>query len=382
MDSRRFLVVFLILLSACGFAQGFSAVDKVMQDIPDSLTVSTQKIADYITQNFNTESEKVRAAFYWTAANISYDLDNRFAINFNESEQEQIQKTLLTKKGICMHYARVFNDIANKSGVKSLTVEGYTMQNGFTDYIPHLWCAANVDGKWYVFDPTWGSGYISRGKFVKKYNGKYYKANPSSVIETHMPFDYLFQFSNFPVTNQEFYDHKTQIDRSKTFYDYESEISKYEAMDEIRQLEAATARIEANGVKNAMIFDRLAWKKRQLDYLKMKRNMDDYNKISTTYNEAINEINELINFRNKKFKPEIPDAALKAKIDSPKAKLTDCKEKLARFVLHDKNNQAAVDSLQKAVDMAISEFAQHENFVAEYLKAPKATRKLLFYKKM
>ena len=43
-----------------------------------------------------------------------------FAINFNENEQDQIKNTIEKKKGICMHYARVFSDIANKTGVKTL----------------------------------------------------------------------------------------------------------------------------------------------------------------------------------------------------------------------------------------------------------------------
>lgn len=382
MRCRQIFNLFLLLVSALGFAQDYAEIDEKMRAIPDSLTVSTDKIAAYVTANFESETEKIRAVFYWTTANISYDVENRFAINFNESEQDQIQKTLLTRKGICMHYARVFSEIANKSGIKTLAVEGYTMQNGFTDYIPHLWCASKIDGVWAIFDPTWGSGYIRNSKFVRKINNNYFKANPLKMIESHMPFDYLFQFSNFPVSNQEFYDHKTKIDRSKTYFDFEKEIPIYESIDEKSQLEASIARIEAMGVKNAMIFDRLAWKKRQLEFLKMKQNMDDFNQISNLYNAAINETNELINFRNKLFKPEVSDAVLQSKIDSPKAKFNESKTRLNNFVLYDKTNQGTIDSLKKAVDIALTQFADYENFVAEYLKKPKAARKMMFYKRL
>jgi hypothetical protein len=26
------------------------------------------------------------------------------------------------------------------------------------------------DGSWYIFDPTWGAGYVNNGKFYKKLN--------------------------------------------------------------------------------------------------------------------------------------------------------------------------------------------------------------------
>jgi transglutaminase/protease-like cytokinesis protein 3 len=382
-QNRVYLLLLLLSVSGnvCG-QNNFAEVDKTIAQIPDSLTVSTEKIAAYIKNHFESETEKARAVFYWTASNISYDIDNMFAINFNENEQDQINKTLESKKGICMHYARVFNDIANKVGVKTVEVEGYTMQNGFTDYIPHLWCASEIDGDWYVFDPTWGSGYIKNGKFVKKINNDYFKVNPWKIIETHMPFDYLWQFMNFPITNQEFYSHNTKIDRSKLFFDFDKEISLYETLDEIAKLEASVVRIEAMGVKNAMIFDRLAWKKRQLEYLKMKKNMDDFSVITNTYNVAINEMNEFIAFRNKHFKPEITDAQLKSKIDIPKERLIECQKRLKDFVLYDKLNQPTLDSFKKGLELAIEQFEEHEKFVTEYLKKTKTLRKMMFYKKL
>ena len=52
--------------------------------------------------------------------------------------------------------------------IKCFVIEGYTKQNGFTAYIPHVWCAAFIDTAWYMFDPTWGSGYVSNKGFHKK----------------------------------------------------------------------------------------------------------------------------------------------------------------------------------------------------------------------
>jgi len=135
-------------------ANEFAAIDKKALQIPDSLTENTSGISKYMTTNFITDKERTRAIFVWVASSIQYDIDNMFAINFYETEEDKINKPLKTRKGICENYAALFNDICHKSGIKSYVVEGYTKQNGFADYIPHVWCAAFVDSAWLQFDPT------------------------------------------------------------------------------------------------------------------------------------------------------------------------------------------------------------------------------------
>ena len=113
-----------------------------------------------------------------------------------------------TLPGFVFSDAALFTKIAGGCGIKSFVVEGYTKQNGFADFIPHAWAAANIDAVWYMFDPTWGSGYINGGKFYKKINNEYFKTPPAVLLKSHIPFDYLFQLVNYPITNQEFYEGK------------------------------------------------------------------------------------------------------------------------------------------------------------------------------
>ena len=75
----------LFLFSSVVVAQvknEYAKIDIVMDKIPNEKTSSTSEIADYIALNFKTESDKVRAAFYWTANNISYDIENMNEPNF------------------------------------------------------------------------------------------------------------------------------------------------------------------------------------------------------------------------------------------------------------------------------------------------------------
>ena len=139
------------------------------------------KSVTYTHLDVYTRLDKSRAIFIWISSNIQYDIDNMFAINFYETKEEKIAKSLSTRKGICENYASIFTDISIKSGLKSFVVEGYTKQNGFADNIPHAWSAALIDTTWYLFDTTWGSGYVRGGKFFKKINNDY----DDAVSDTH-----------------------------------------------------------------------------------------------------------------------------------------------------------------------------------------------------
>jgi transglutaminase-like putative cysteine protease len=77
---------------------------QLFQVLPAS---STDAIANYINANFKTETDKIRAVFYWTASNISYDVPGMFDLNVNETVPEKIAKTLKKRKGVCAHYAVV-----------------------------------------------------------------------------------------------------------------------------------------------------------------------------------------------------------------------------------------------------------------------------------
>jgi tagatose-1,6-bisphosphate aldolase non-catalytic subunit AgaZ/GatZ len=60
-------------------------------------TYSTDAIADYINAHFQTEDNKIRA-FYWTASNISYDVDKMVALNNKEALENNSTKILKSKK--------------------------------------------------------------------------------------------------------------------------------------------------------------------------------------------------------------------------------------------------------------------------------------------
>ena len=125
-----FLLFSFTMNSWAQVENNYNLVDEKMAIIPLSMTNSTTEIANYILQNFFTESEKIRAVFYWTTSNISYDFEGMFDPFHLDSPEVKIAKTLKSKKGVCIHYSEVFNDIANRVGIKTYIIPGYCKQTG------------------------------------------------------------------------------------------------------------------------------------------------------------------------------------------------------------------------------------------------------------
>lgn len=378
----------LILITALGLSISLNAqknnecsvVDKVMVQIPDSLTKTTQGIADYVKLNFSKPNDQSRAIFIWVAKNIQYDIDNMFAINFYQKTNEIIDKVLKTRKGICMSYAELFNDIANKVEIKTYVISGYTKQNGFVDYIPHAWCASMIDSVWFLFDPTWGSGYIQNGKFVKQINNYYYKTKPEQIVKSHMPFDPLWQFLNYPITNQEFYEGKTQVNNKKDFFNFVDTLQLFEKQSEIEQLISSSNRIEKNGVKNSLVFDRLQHNKREIEYYNNKKIVDSYNSAVNSFNNGINLLNVFIDYRNKQFTPKRPDAEIKQMVDTVDYLFNQARFQLNTLKNPDSNMATSITQLNKSLNDATVNLNDQKAFVDKYLKAGKLSRKTMFTK--
>lgn len=360
----------------------FTAIDKKALQLPNSQASTTTKISDYIKTNFSTDKEKSRAIFIWIATNIQYDIENMFAINPQEKYEDKIAKPLKTRKGICENYAALFNDICAKSGIKSYVIEGYTKQNGVINNLPHAWCAALIEEDWYLFDPTWGSGYVNGGKYYKKINNVYYMAKPSGFIESHIPFDYLWQFLNYPITSKEFQEGKTEINKSKPYFNYVDSIRIYESQNHIDQLISSASRIEKNGVKNILTYNMLQYLKVEIKNDRQNKIVSLYNAASADYNDGINKFNEFIDFRNKQFTPQRADSDIQLLIDDADNKLKEARAKLAQIKPTDANTTNMVIQFTKSIDDVTTHIIEQQEWLKVYFSKGKLKRKMMLMSKV
>jgi len=249
MTKLKIIVLFILFLGFqnTGISQsqrGFKYIDEIVRQVPDSLTYSTDNIANYINSNFFTQSEKVRAVFCWIAENISYDYKNLFSLSENQDPDKKANEILSNRKGVCRDYSNLYADICGKVGIKTYIVNGYTKIDKRVIQNPHAWCAILVDSIWYLTDPTWGAGYMEDTLFVKKLNNKYFKVAPDKFINSHIPFDPLWQLLYYPITKQEFLNRKPSS-KNKNYFNFIDTILIYEKQSKIERLLSSA---EGNGV--------------------------------------------------------------------------------------------------------------------------------------
>jgi hypothetical protein len=265
-------------------------------------------------------------------------------------------------------------------GIQSYVIEGYTKKDGKVGNLAHAWNAAKIDGKWYIFDPTWGSGYVDKGKFFKKMNNIYFKTDPKKMIISHIPFDYLWQFLNYPITNGEFYGGKIQDNKSKKYFDFEKEISIYNNLKKEDQLFESAERIKKNGLKNAMILERYEGKNEHLDNLRNNNTIEKLNAIVFEMNEAVVLLNDFIYYRNNKFKPTFSDDKISKMIESPREKLKKCENDIYKLAIVSDKNASQVAAIKKNVIITLAQAEEHAVFVKNYLTKSKIVRKTMFSK--
>ncbi len=195
-----------------------------------------------------------------------------------------------------------------------------------------------------------------------------------------MPFDPLWQFLNYPITNQEFYESKFQINKSKPLFNYNDTLFYYETESEIERLQSSFKRIEANGVKNSMIFDRLQHNKREIEYYGNNMIVDRFNSATNMYNEGIGQLNAFINYRNNQFIPKQSDSEIEQMVEVAEISLKNSREKLKEIKNSDPNIAMSMMQLNKSIDEATLNLNEQKAFLEKYFSTGKVFRKSLFYR--
>lgn len=377
---------FLLLLTCCCsifvLAQknqknqnNYDLIDVKMDKMPVAYAQSMDSVSNYIKSNFETESDRIRAVFYWTANTISYDTENMFLVNFEEKPQDRVVKTLNIKKGICIDYANVFKEIANLLGMKTFVIQGYVKTNGVVNNLAHVWNASKIDNKWYLFDPTWGSGYVINGVFTRRINNEYFKVDPEIMINSHMPFDYLWQFRDYPITNQEFIEGVYLGDDAKQKFDFVNEIARLESLSRVEQCKESIVRIEKGGMKNQHVSQAYINKKRELMFeednvrrVKFEKVQAKFREVANQFSMSIIELNKFVDYRNKRFQPSLPDKEIKRMLQEPIDRLSNTKDSILYLEENiDEQNRANLNNLKRSIAQALDSAGGHLQFVNAYL---------------
>ncbi|MBE9221359.1 transglutaminase [Cyanobacterium stanieri LEGE 03274] len=170
---------------------------------------SASELANMLSQYATTDVEKARIIYSWITHNIAYDVValNTF-MNYNIYPDVTVKSVLDNRQTICSGYANLYQQLAQNMGLKSVIVIGYAKgvdyAVGNDNNVNHAWNGVQIDGKWYILDPTWGAGIINNDRFEKGFNDFYFATAPQNFIYTHFPENNKWQLLNTPYTRNNF----------------------------------------------------------------------------------------------------------------------------------------------------------------------------------
>lgn len=210
---RFALVSGLLIVCTLGQAQALTQERKEFIDAhalaaPADVEKSSRTLALYLTQQFNSERERLRAIYRWIADRITYDVDSYLS---GREVKVSAEDVLAKRVSVCEGYASLFSDLAAHAGLNVQNIRGHAKGFGASlafapDAKPnHMWTAVRLDGEWLLIDTTWGAGYVSDGKFKKVLSEAFFLVPPEQLAFTHFPIDHRWQLQKTPkISLQEF----------------------------------------------------------------------------------------------------------------------------------------------------------------------------------
>lgn len=263
-----------------------------------------------VLQEINYSEDTLRSIFDFVAKNIDYDLKMVSKIPEYKNRQEILMAAIKRRKGICEHYAELLHQLLLYHGYDSHLVSGYLRENDrINTEFGHTWNAVRLDSGWYLMDATWASGYVEDMKFYKKYDPTWYLVKPEKMLETHFPYDPLWQLIDYPVSHEAIKIGDINQGQSEEKIDFDEVIASEKDMNDAQVAERVIERIRAAGVTNRLILTRLKFLELELASANAKSDIDRINQGVDFMNDAVVNFNEYMKakqhgFKGKEWTPE------------------------------------------------------------------------------
>jgi len=205
-SKRSVLWLIIVLLKMPGvWASGTSgqAIDSLMRTEQWKQKQELEQLANDMMKSFGSEEDRFRAAFAWTAQNIRYDLASLNDQKLYDNRTLVI-KALQKRAALCEGYVAVLDSLSRLMNISTAKVPGYTRWHDKLQPEPHLWLAVRLNGSWHLADPAWSSGSIVNGRFQPGYDLRWYLVPPVIMLQSHMPYDPLWQLLPQPLSHAGF----------------------------------------------------------------------------------------------------------------------------------------------------------------------------------
>jgi len=187
----------------------WSRADSIAREYQGASLKNIPLLTHYLTSNLTTDAEKFRAIYYWVTHNVEgdytlVDKNDRSRKKYSENPEALAQWnnqfkmevfTLLLeqKRTLCSGYAYLIQALASKAKIESVVIHGYGREGkkifNKSTTANHSWNAVKLNGKWYLCDATWASGYTDMDTLIFEfdYDDSYFLTDPKIFAKTHQP---------------------------------------------------------------------------------------------------------------------------------------------------------------------------------------------------
>lgn len=220
------VLFFFLSFTSISYAKTFYGdADSRAYRVPEKYFSDLDKLTDYLVKPYQKNDElKARVLFAFIVYHIQYDIyeyesgyewerkkapiqSQKDAANQYQNFKQTPHETFKSRRGVCRHLTNLFQYMANRSGLKSVEIDG--MANGAL----HAWNAVKIKDKWHLLDVTWAGGTLTlqginsdkkykraleirkrkiknnRIKNSKTIRNEWFLSDPEKFYETHKPHD-------------------------------------------------------------------------------------------------------------------------------------------------------------------------------------------------
>ena len=368
----KILIILLFFNVGMTFCTDYSKIDKQSVTVPQNLRTAND-ITRYLTRNLTSPTEKVRAIYFWIAHNITYDVAKMNSSEQYTDPQQLVDKVLKNRKGVCSHYAALFNACCHSAGITSYIIEGYTRQNGRVVGLAHAWNAVKIDNRFYEIDATWAAGFLNGSSYTHQFRDNFFLISPVEFIKSHMPVDPIWQFLNNPITHTGFDDGDFSALKKGSDYNYSDSIDLQSGLNLLDKFVRENERILKSGLSNGMIRNKYVQNQQHIGTGKYNAATDDFNK-------GVEKYNEYVQLKNTQFNHlSIKDEAIMELLSTARQLIESAEETLSILNSGDYGLYRSIGSLRESIRALKRNLDKEDLFVGKYVRTVKPLRMVLFY---
>lgn len=341
-------------------------------DVPDTAAHVLASLAQYVHTHCATDASQIHTLYNWVATHIRYDTDSMYHYNWSKPTATIAQTTLRRRKGVCENFAALFTELLTQCGIRAWTVTGYTKTGGRPNYSGHSWCAVQFNNSWWLCDPTW--------EVSERQSDQWLMVAPDDFLDTHIPFDPLWQLRYYPISHQAFKQGKQGQAANLPYFNYPDSLQAFFAMDSLQQLETFARRMYQAGLANSRLQLWHSYNEMKIAIIYGDKDMELYNTAVDLLNQATGIFNGFVQYRNKQFMPARPDADMATLLQPIAGLLTSAEQHLHQMGLVVENFQYDTGAIKERIKALSAKVQTQQAFVKQYLATAAGERKKLFYK--